>query len=76
MDQRFYLAIALTGVPMLSFLGAYIGRKVYDGALSDPNGIPPAHIRVFGRNVRVDLNLAVELVALLMLFVTFAVYKY
>jgi 4-hydroxybenzoate polyprenyltransferase len=76
MDQRFYLAIALTGVPMLGFLGAYIGRKVYDGALSDPNSIPPAHIRVFGRNVRVDLNLAVELVALLMLFVTFALYKH
>jgi hypothetical protein len=32
-------------------------RDVYAGTLQDPNGIPPARIRLFGRALRIDMNL-------------------
>ena len=66
-EQRFYLAALLASVPMLSFLAAVLLTRIYGGALSDPNGIPPLSMRVFGSGKTIDLNLTVEFVALLML---------
>jgi hypothetical protein len=74
-EQRFYLAMILAGVPMLGFLAAFAFRKAYGGALSDPNGIPPLRIAIAGKILRVDLNLAAELVALIALGAIFAIYR-
>lgn len=66
-DERFYLAAILASVPMLGFFGAWIGRRIYGGALSDPNGIQPVRIVVFGSERHIDLSLVTEAVALGML---------
>jgi len=74
-EQRFFLAVVITCIPLLAFLIAVIGRVLYDGTLSDPNGIPPARILVLGRVRRIDLNLAVVTAALLVLAVVVIIYK-
>jgi hypothetical protein len=66
-EERFYLAAILASVPMLGFFGALIGRRIYGGALSDPNGIQPARVVVFGLELLIDLSLLTEVVALVML---------
>jgi hypothetical protein len=75
-EQRFYLAAVLTCIPLLGFLTALISRKAFDGALSDPNGIPPARMRLFKRILRVDLNLAAVAAALLVLAVIVGIYAH
>lgn len=57
-DRSFYLAAALTLLPCGSFLIALLTRDLYAGTLWDPQGIPPAHIKVFGRELHVDGNTA------------------
>jgi len=74
MEQRFFLALTLAGVPMLAFLAAFGFRKAYGGTLSDPNGIPPARIAIFDKVLSIDLNLAIVLLALPVLGVVFAIY--
>jgi hypothetical protein len=69
---RFYLAAILASIPMLSFLAAFVVRKVYGGALYNPNGIQPLEVRVFGSRLHIDLNLSVEVVALIMLLAILA----
>lgn len=54
---RFNLAAAFASVPMVGFLLALVGRKLYRGALSNRNGIPPAKFRFSHRQLMVDLNL-------------------
>lgn len=74
LEQRFYLAMGLICVPLLGFLAAFVSRKMYNGALSDPNGIPPARISIFGTIFHIDLNLvaiAAALMALAAIFVIF-----
>jgi hypothetical protein len=71
-EQRFYLAAILASIPMLSCLAAFAWRKSYGGTLSDPNGIQPLRVMVFGSQFHIDLNLAVEIVALLMLLAILA----
>ena len=75
-EQRFYLAAALAAVPMLSCLAASMSRKIYGGALSDPPGIPPRTVVVFGSRLQIDLNLAVEAVALLVLLAILALFSH
>jgi 4-hydroxybenzoate polyprenyltransferase len=65
--QRFYLAAILTGIPILGFWGAFVSRKAYSGALSDPDGIPPLRIATSTGILRVDLNLAAEVAACIIL---------
>jgi hypothetical protein len=62
-QEHFYLAAMLASIPMLSFFLALIARRLYGGALSDPNGIPPLKISVFGSERHIDLSLAVEILA-------------
>jgi hypothetical protein len=63
-EQCFYLAAILTAIPMLGFLAAFAGRKLYGGALSDPNGIAPARVAVLGKVRQIDLNLAAVIVGM------------
>ncbi len=74
--QRFYLAATLAFIPMLSFLAAFVWRKRYDGALSDPNGIPPVKVVVFSSELHFDLSLLAEMLALSMLVGIVALFKY
>jgi hypothetical protein len=66
-EQRFYLAAVFASIPMLSFFVAYVARSLYHGALYDPNGIPPLRVVIFGAERRIDMNLGIEVVAVLML---------
>ena len=74
-EQRFYLAIVLASVPMLGFFAALISRTTYGGALSDPNGIPPARLPVLGRVLLVDLNLAAVVCGMLALVAIWLIYR-
>ena len=76
MEQRFYLAAGLTCIPFLGFLTALISRKAYDGALSDPNGIPPARIRLLKKILHLDLNVVAVITALLVLAVVLGLYAH
>jgi hypothetical protein len=75
-EARFYLAAILACIPMLGFLGALIGRRLYDGALSDPDGIQSARIVAFGSEVHIEVNLATEVIALLILFAIVALFRH
>jgi hypothetical protein len=74
--ERFYLAATLACILMLSFLAAFVWRKTYGGALSDPNGIPPVKVVVRSSELHIDLNLMAELFALSMLVGIVALFKY
>lgn len=75
-EQRFYLAAILAGIPMLSCLVAFLCRKMYGGALYDPNGIQPVRIQAFGSEHYIDLNLTAEVMALLMLLAIVALFRH
>jgi hypothetical protein len=75
-EQRFYAAALLASFPMIGFFLALIGRKAYGGSLSDPNGIPPARVRAFGRDLRIDLNLAAVIMGMLALGITLMIYRF
>lgn len=74
-DERFYLASILAAIPMLGFFGALIGRRLYGGALSDPNGIRPLSFAAFGSKFKIDLNLAAEVAAMFLLLAIVALFK-
>lgn len=74
-EQRFYLAAVMAAVPMAGFFAPLIGRRIYGGALSDPNGIPPANVRLFGRTFKVDLNTAVIVMGLSALAAIIEIYR-
>lgn len=75
-DQRFYLAAILAGIPMLSFMTAFFSQKIYGGTLINRNGIPPTKMKWFGSEILIDLNLATEVTALLMLMATVALFRH
>ena len=75
-EQRFYLAAILAGLPMLGFFTAFIGRRIYRGTLSDPNGMQPLILTPRGRKIRVDLNLVAEICGLFVLAAIIAIYRY
>jgi hypothetical protein len=60
---------------MLGFFSALIGRGIYTGTLSDPNGIKPLVITVRGSKIRVDLNLVAETVGVLALVAIVVIYR-
>ena len=57
---RFYLAALLAGAPMLAFFVALLARRWYGGTLSDPGGIPPLTITLWGKPRKVDMNTVIE----------------
>jgi hypothetical protein len=44
----FYLALLLIAVSPLGFMIAFVSRRIFGGALLDPNGIPPLWLTLFG----------------------------
>ena len=66
-SSRFNLAALLTAVPLAGFLVALFARRLYAGALHDPNGIAPARIRTRGRIIEIDMNLALVVMAVVLL---------
>ncbi len=75
-EQRFYLGAILASMPMLSFLVAFLLRRLYGGALSDPSGIPPVTVVALSSELRIDLSLAAEVVALLLLLTILALFSH
>jgi len=73
--QRFYLAAGLTLLPLLAFLCALAGVKIYGGALSDPNGMPRARVKFLGTVHYMDMNVVAIAAALLVLSVAVILYK-
>jgi hypothetical protein len=71
----FYVAVMLAALSPLGFLGASCGRRYYSGTFSDPNGIPPARLRLLGRLRRIDLNLVAVVAALLALIAAISIYR-
>ena len=72
--DNFYLALLLTAVSPLGFMIAFLGRKMFGGALSDPDGTPPVRMTLFGIVRSIDLNFAAVLAALLSLGAILAIY--
>ena len=68
-DPEFTLrkSVAFTGTALFGFLVATASRRLFGGALHDPNGIQPAHLHVGSRTIDLDLNLAVVIVASVLL---------
>ena len=58
----------------LGFVIAFVSRRMFGGALSDPNGIPPLRLTLFGVVLCVDLNFAAVVAALASLGAILAIY--
>jgi ABC-type enterochelin transport system permease subunit len=54
---------------------AVLSRHLFDRTLSDPNGIRPAHVKLFGSLRSVDLNLAAVVAALLSIAAIIWIYR-
>lgn len=65
--QRFYAALLLALLPMLGFFVAMFTRRIYGGALSDPNGIRPLIFAFRGSARRIELNVLIEIAGLILL---------
>jgi hypothetical protein len=74
-DQLFCLAALLAALSPLAFLTAFLARRLFSGTLSDPNGIPPAHLRLFGTVRSADLNLAAVVAALIALLAILWIFR-
>ncbi len=73
-NESFYLVLLLTAVSPLGFAISLVCRKIFGGNLSDPNGIPPLPLRLFGKKHFIDLNLVAVIAALLSIIVIFKFY--
>lgn len=66
-ERGFYLALLLTTLSPVAFLLSWAARKLFDGALSDPGGIPPLRLILLRRVRLIDLNMVAVIVALFFL---------
>jgi hypothetical protein len=57
----FHLAALLTSIPIVAFVIATLGRKLYEGTLHDPNGIRPVAIRLGNTVHEIDVNIVLVL---------------
>jgi hypothetical protein len=73
---RFYLAAILASAPMFGFFTALFARKLYDGTLSDPGGIPPWTVYVRSKQFHIDLNVMTEILGLLSLAAIVVIYRF
>jgi hypothetical protein len=64
---RFYLAAGLAATSLAGFMLATLTRRLYGGALHDPNGMKPVRIQTSRGVVEVDINLPIVLSAAVML---------
>jgi len=65
--ERFYLAVAMTGGPIVAFLVALVSRSIYGGTLHDPNGVRPFILRFGERRVALEVNLVLVVVGVILL---------
>jgi hypothetical protein len=72
--EEFYLALLLTAVSPLGFMIALVSRTMFGGTLSDPDGIPPARLILFGVGLSIDLNFVAVVAALLSIGAILAIY--
>jgi hypothetical protein len=73
--EGFYVACLLASLSPLGFLSALATRKRYGGTLSDPNGIPPVQIVLWGIKLSIDMNLAAVVAALVCLVIIIVIYR-
>ncbi len=74
-EGGFYLASLLAAVSPLGFLIACATRRIFAGALSDPNGIPPFRGTLFGVDISIDMNLVAVVAALLTVAAVLVLYR-
>lgn len=67
--ERFYLCAVLAALPMVGFFAAMATRKIYGGALSDRNGIPPLIVKTKRKSYALDMSIVAETAGLIFLFV-------
>ena len=70
--ERLYLVCGVTFVVFAAFYATWIAMPVYGGTNFDPNGYPPAPVRLAGRTVMLDANftgISVQSVLLVIAFV-------
>ncbi len=65
--NRIYVVALLAAVSPAGFLIAWITRRWFAGTLSDPNGIQPLRVTLFGHTRPIDMNLIAVLLAILVL---------
>lgn len=68
-DERFYLVAGFTLLPLIAFLLANVARPLYNGSMSDPNGVPPIRIgdrSVDGNTIAVILGLIATVTAIVL----------
>jgi hypothetical protein len=73
--QRFFFVLVLAAAPVFGFFAAFLTRSIYGGTLSDPGGIPPLNVRIGTRTLRIDLNLATEVIAVAFLTALYFTYR-
>jgi len=74
-ERGFYLALGLAAVSPVAFLVSWVGRKSFDGALWDPNGIPPLRLTLFRRKRSLDMNMVAVVAAVIFLAVVGVAYR-
>ena len=75
-DQGFYLAAILTAVSPLAFFAAFITRRVFGSALSDPNGMRPLRLAIGNSTYSIDLNVVAVSAASLALAAIVLIYRH
>ena len=50
------ISIALLYMWIICFLAAWAAIPLYDGKLNDINGVPPTHMKFFGKEYEIDRN--------------------
>jgi hypothetical protein len=75
-SERFYVTAILASAPMAGFFGALVSRHVYGGTLSDPGGIPPVRIKLRGREMQLDMNLAAEIAGVITVAAIVGLYRF
>jgi hypothetical protein len=64
---RFYVAALFAATSLAGFLTATLARPLYRGTLHDPNGIQPLRVHIGGRETALDMNVALVIVAAVLL---------
>lgn len=74
--MRFWLAAILTATSMLGFVVAFVSRRLYQGTLHDPGGIPPLRFHACSTLLEIDGNALMVGVGLIALAVAALLFQY
>ena len=70
----FYLAALLTALPLFAFLIAMFARRLYGGAMHDPNGMQPVHIQIGSRIGEIDMNIVLVIIGAAVLLIAVMIF--